>query len=358
MAMQTIGSIRKIRWLVVLLAIMVSLAGCGDAKETSTNGEDSKQKNSKQENNKQENSNQENSNQENSKQKNNKQENNKQKSSDTRKVKDAFGEVEVPVKPQRVAGIYLEDYMLALGVEPIVQWYHPNWGKQDYLGLTDVPLFDITGSLEAMLENNPDLIILNGGMDDSYQLYSKIAPTYRLPDEMIGDAEETLKTIADLLGIPEKATSVLGDYKQKVADTKEKLEEAIGRETVAVVRLDVGDKPELRLFGLTNAYTGMIYKDLGLEPFPWVNNIEAHDVISQEKIPEFSADHIIIFPSDGTWDSQSNEKAVALLDDPLWKSIPAVKNGHVYQLERSHWQSGAITANRMKMDDLVKFLVK
>ncbi|OAB46699.1 ABC transporter substrate-binding protein [Paenibacillus glacialis] len=323
MAVQTIGSIRKIRWLVVLLAIMVSLAGCGDAKETSTN-----------------------------------EEKNKQENSDTRKVNDAFGEVEVPVKPKRVAGIYLEDYMLALGVEPIVQWYHPSWGKQDYLGLTDVPLFDITGSLEAMIENNPDLIILNGGMDDSYQLYSKIAPTYRLPDEVIGNAEETLKTVADLLGIPEKATSVLEDYKQKITDTKEKLEEAIGRQTVAVVRLDVGDKPELRLFGLNNAYTGSIYRDLGLEPFPWVKNIEAHDVISQEKIPELTADHIIIFPSDGTWDSKSNEKAVALLDDPLWKNIPAVKNGHVYQLERSHWQSGAITANTMKMDDLLKFLVK
>ncbi len=323
MAVQTIGSIRKIRWLFVLLAIMVSLAGCGDAKETSTNEEENKQENS-----------------------------------DTRKVNDAFGEVEVPVKPQRVAGIYLEDYMLALGVEPIVQWYHPSWGKQDYLGLTDVPLFDITGSLEAMLENNPDLIILNGGMDDSYPLYSKIAPTYRLPDEVIGNAEETLKTVADLLGIPEKATSVLEAYKQKITDTKEKLEKAIGRETVAVVRLDVGDKPELRLFGLSNKYTGSIYRDLGLEPFPWVKNIEAHDVISQEKIPELTADHIIIFPSDGTWDSKSNEKAVALLDDPLWKNIPAVKNGHVYQLERSHWQSGAITANSMKMDDLLKFLVK
>lgn len=195
-------------------------------------------------------------------------------------------------------------------------------------------------------------------MDESYQLYSKIAPTYRVPDEVLGDAEETLKIVADLLGIPEKATSVLTDYKQKIADTKVKLEEVIGRETVAVVRLDVGDKPELRLFGLNNAYTGMIYKDLGLEPFKWVKNIKAHDVISQEKIPEFTADHIIIFPSNGTWDSESNEKAVALLDDPLWKGIPAVKNGHVYQLERSHWQSGAITANSMKMEDLLNLIVK
>lgn len=318
------GHIERISWLVVLLIILVSLAGCSNKQETLMKAGDSKQSDS-----------------------------------GTRMVKDAFGEVEVPIKPQRVAGIYLEDYMLALGMKPIVQWYHPWWGKQDYLGLTDVPLFDITGSLEPLIEQNLDLIILNAGIDEAaYQLYSKIAPTYRLPSDVNVNVTATLHTVADLLGVPEMVDNVLKDYEQKVADAKVKLEAAIGRQTVAVVRLDVGGKPELRLFGLNNAYTGMIYKDLGLEPFPWVKSIEAHDVISQEKIPEFTADHIIIFPSDGAWDSKSNANAVALLNDPIWKSIPAVKNGHVYQLERSHWQSGAITANRMKIDDLLKILVK
>ncbi|KPV61309.1 hypothetical protein QJ48_00605 [Paenibacillus sp. A3] len=54
----------------------------------------------------------------------------KEQAGKTRKVKDHFGEVEIPVKPQRVAALYLEDYVTALGVKPVVQWYHPNWGKQ------------------------------------------------------------------------------------------------------------------------------------------------------------------------------------------------------------------------------------
>lgn len=45
----------------------------------------------------------------------------------------------------------MEDYLKALGVTPVVQWYHPSWGKQDYLNL-DVPEYDITGSIEALLE--------------------------------------------------------------------------------------------------------------------------------------------------------------------------------------------------------------
>lgn len=45
----------------------------------------------------------------------------------------------------------------------------------------DVPLFDITGSIEALLEANPGLIIVDGGVDAAkYEMYSKIAPTYRL----------------------------------------------------------------------------------------------------------------------------------------------------------------------------------
>ncbi|MEC0227577.1 ABC transporter substrate-binding protein [Paenibacillus alba] len=329
MAEKLKGRLRGTHWLVVLLVIMVSLAGCGDKQgKTSSEGVTGA---------------------------------NKQTDSGTRIVKDAFGEVKIPIKPKRVAGIYLEDYMLALGVKPIVQWYHPSWGKQDYLGMpgAEVPLFDITGSFEPLIEQNLDLIILNAGIDQAgYEMYSKIAPTYRLTRDVTMNPAATLRTVADLLGVPEKVDSVLKDYDQKVADAKLKLEAAIGKQTVAVVRLDVGGKPELRLFGQNNAYTGMIYKDLGLEPFPWVKGIEAHEVISQEKIPEFTADHIIIFPSDGKWDSESNKKAVALLDDPIWRGIPAVKNGHVYKLERSHWQSGGITANRMKIDDLLQFLVK
>lgn len=52
---------------------------------------------------------------------------------------------------------------------------------------------------------------------------------------------------------------MLKQYEQKVADTKEKLKNAIGEETVAVIRLNVGDKT-LALFGIENRYAGNIDK--------------------------------------------------------------------------------------------------
>lgn len=279
-------------------------------------------------------------------------------SNESRVFKDEFGEVKVPAKPQRVAGIYLEDYLKALGVTPVVQWYHPNWGKQDYLGL-DVPLFDITGSLEVLLEAGPDLIFVDGAVDAAkYEQYSKVAPTYRLPEAILQNPPEILKKIAEVLGIPEKAEEEMNHYKKKVEDAKAKLQASVGNETVAVVRLNVGDKT-LALFGIENRYTGNIYKEMGLTPHPFARDMkESQAILAEEKISELDADHIILFPSNGSWSSPENQDAIKELDNTFWKSLPAVKNGHVYVAERTHWQSGAITANMMKVDDLLKWMVK
>lgn len=277
---------------------------------------------------------------------------------ETRTIAGEFGDVEIPTHPKRVVGLYVEDYLKALGVTPIVQWYTPTWGKQDYLGL-DVPEFDITGSIEALLDKNPDLIITDGGVDAAkYEQYSKVAPTYRLPESVLQDSRQMLTAIADALGIPEKAESVLAEYDQKVADGKAKLQTAVGQETVAVIRLNVADKT-FALFGIKNRFTGVLFDQFGLTPIPMAAEMtDFQALISQEVIPELGADHLIVFPDNGGWDTPENQEALSILDGPLWKNIPAVKNGNIYKMERSHWQSGAITANSMKLDDLLEAMVK
>lgn len=275
---------------------------------------------------------------------------------ETRVVKGEYGDVTIPAHPQRPAGIYLEDYMVALGVDPVVQWYHPSWGIQDYLNL-DVPQFDISGSPEALLVQAPDLIMLDGGMDQAaYETYSKIAPTYRLPEDILQDSKQVLLAVADALGIPEKGEEVLANYEQTVADDKAKLQETVGDETVAVVRLNGGDKT-LALFGVKNRYTGSIFSELGLTPHPLIGEMEEYQqVISEEGLADLDADHIFIFPASGDWDSEENKEAEKILDRPIWQSLKAVQDGHVYKVERSYWQSGGIQANLMKFEDVMKHL--
>lgn len=277
---------------------------------------------------------------------------------ETRTVEDEFGEVEIPAKPQRVAAIYMEDYLTALEVNPVVQWYHPAWGKQDYLKL-DAPEFDITGSMEALLQAKPDLIIVDGAADKAkYEEYSKIAPTYRLKEEILADPQAIVKTIADVLNIPDKADEVVKNYQQRITTLKAELDKSVGDETVAVVRLNVADKT-LALFGVKNRYSGYIYTEAGLTPHPLARDMtEFHEILSEEAIPKLDADHIILFPSNGTWESEENQDAIKWLDSTLWKTVPAVKNGNVYIADRTYWQSGAITANLLKYDDLEKWFVK
>lgn len=275
----------------------------------------------------------------------------------TRVVTDEFGEVTIPTNPQRVAGIYLEDYLKALDVEPVVQWYNPTWGKQEYLNL-DAPLFDITGSLEALMAENPDLIIVDGGADkERYDQYSKIAPTYRIPEEALQSSEEMLKVVADVLGIPEKADSVLAEYNNNVTAAKVKFEQSIGKETVAVIRVNTGDKT-IALFGIKNRFIGEIYNKFGLEPHRLVKEMENfQEILSEEAFATLDADHIIVLVSNGDWNSPENADSIKLLESPLWKSVPAFANDHVYKVERSHWQTGAISANFLKLDGLLKYLV-
>ncbi|MET3942617.1 iron complex transport system substrate-binding protein [Paenibacillus sp. PvP094] len=273
---------------------------------------------------------------------------------ETRVVQDEFGDVTIPVHPQRIAGIYVEDYLKALDITPVVQWYHPSWGIQDYLNL-DVPQFDISGNIEALLQYDPDLIIVDGAADaEKYEMYSKVAPTYRLPESTLQDSKQMLAKIADVVGEQEKGAEVAAAYDEKIRDTKAKLAESVGDETVAVVRLNVDDN-SLALFGVKNRYTGFIYSELGLTPHALAESMEAfQEVLSEEAVPQIDADRIIIFPSDGDWSSPENQEAIKVLDSKLWNSLPAVKNNKVYKMERSHWQSGAITANSMKMDDLLE----
>lgn len=277
---------------------------------------------------------------------------------ETRVVTDAFGEVEIPTNPKRISALYREDYLVALGVTPIVQYYNPMWGKQDYLKL-EVPLFDVTGSVEALLVSEPDLIIGAGEVDAAqYELYSKVAPTFRLPDDVLADSRKTLTLIGELLGLGDKAEQVLADYEARIADVKAKLNAAIGDEKLVVLRMNVADK-SINIFGIHNTFVGQIlYEDLGLKAPAFAEAMtEGNIVLSKEVIPELDADHIILLPSNGTWEDESTAQAFEEMKaDPLWQTVPAFKNGHVYPVERSYWQTGAITANGLKMDELLRLL--
>ncbi|MFF2015181.1 iron-hydroxamate ABC transporter substrate-binding protein [Paenibacillus sp. NPDC058177] len=274
-------------------------------------------------------------------------------------VTDAMGhQVSIPANPQRVLASYLEDHLVTLGVTPVAQWSVPN-GIQEYLSpeLKEVPTISYDLPLEAVTSFAPDLIIVDSEsavQNGLYDQYNKIAPTYVLGDAVNKDWRKALTTIGDLLGKGAEAAQAIKDYDQKAAEAKEKLASVAGGQSAAALWLV---QKNFYLVDETRASGEVLYKDLGLASPNLVTEIPADqratwNPISLEKLSELKADHIFLVNSDKSDNSE-------ILNSATWKSIPAVKAGHVYELSsNSTWLYSGATADSKTIDDVLKFLVK
>ncbi|WP_232312934.1 ABC transporter substrate-binding protein [Paenibacillus sp. P22] len=275
------------------------------------------------------------------------------------KMTDGLGhEVEVPADPQRIIASYLEDYLVALGVKPVAQWSVAN-GTQEYLqdSLKDLPTIPYDLPLEAVTSFDPDLLIIgsNSAVEGGkYDQYAKIAPTFVLGDEVNNDWRKALLKIGEVLHKSDEAQKVLDDYEKKAADAKAKLEAAIPGKSVAAVWLVQG-----KFYVVSDKLSSgaVLYKDLGLKAPEVVKEISASgagnwNAISLEKLADLDADYLILVNSD-------KDSGSAALNDALWKSVPAVKNGNVFEYPKSSsWLYYGPVASSQMVDNLLKDIVK
>jgi iron complex transport system substrate-binding protein len=286
--------------------------------------------------------------------------NENEKSAETRTLTDGMGnKVEVPANPKRIIASYLEDHLVALGVKPVAQW-SVNDGKtvQDYLQdeLKGIPTIPHDLPFEAVQKMNPDLIIMDSASmveGGKYEQYNQIAPTFVIGEEDNSDWRKELKLIGEVLGKEKEAKKALEEYDAKVAEAKETIKEKVGNPSVAAVWLVGGQ------FFIVNeklSSGAVMYGDLGLKVPKVVKEISANSAdnwssISLEKLVELDADYLFLINSDG-----SN---AAPLSDALWKSIPAVKAGNVFEFspEKSWLYTGSI-ANSQIIDDILDSLVQ
>lgn len=269
-------------------------------------------------------------------------------------VKDEIGhEVKIPADPKRILGIYLEDELLSLGIQPFKQSKIGTWSGQDYLGLS-IPAIDVSGSVEAVLEAAPDLILENVYDEKRYGQFSKVAPMYSFKDAR-ADWRATIRTLGDLFGKADKAKDVIEKYDQRAKQAGATIKQKIGDQTVAIVRIHT---KEIRLYGGPGYAGPVVYQDLGLTPSKLVKELILDKngkvvPISLEMIPQLDADHIFI-----TTDTGAEDKTKELLANPLWQSLPAVKKGHVYQVNFETWMKSGPIADGKKIDDVLAALTK
>ncbi|WP_245809789.1 iron-hydroxamate ABC transporter substrate-binding protein [Cohnella massiliensis] len=275
-----------------------------------------------------------------------------------RTLTDGLGnEVTVPANPERIIASYLEDHLVALGVKPVAQWSVAN-GIQDYLQgeLEGIPTIAFDLPYEAVASFTPDLIIVgSSGLveGDKYGQYSKIAPTFVLGDEINNDWRQALLKIGEVLGKSDEAQKALDDYDAKAKDAKEKLQQAVASESAAVLWLT---NKQFYVVSESQSSGAVLYGDLGLTVPEVVKEISAAgsaswNSISLEKLAELDADHIFLINSDVASGSEA-------LQDPIWQSIPAVKNGNVYEFDsKESWLYSGAIANGQMIDNVLASLV-
>jgi iron complex transport system substrate-binding protein len=273
-------------------------------------------------------------------------------------VTDAMGKVTIPDKPQRVLAPNMEDSLVALGLTPAAQWSIGST-VHDYLQsyLKDVPKIEWDLPLEQTIKANPDLIVFSSAASikkGEYEEYKKIAPTYVYKDEESADWRKQLQVMGQLLGKEEKAKEALADYDAKSKKASADIKEAIGDESAAI--LWVFGK-QYYLFENTRYAANVLYHDLGVVQPEMVKKLPKAGTnwspVSLEALADLDADHIFLV-------SRPSEAGVKQLkQSSVWKNLPAVKKGNVYEMEDpSHWTINGLVANKLTMDKIMESLTE
>ncbi|SDW09336.1 ABC transporter substrate-binding protein [Paenibacillus sp. CF384] len=265
-------------------------------------------------------------------------------------------EVQIPVTPQRV--IYHGETtgdLLALGVKPIGIMKDAIVGTVLEDQLPDVEDIGFPLNVEKAMTLKPDLIIFSNDDAEQYGAISKVAPTVTF--NTFDQLDVRMRTLGDLLNKKQEAEDWLTAHAIKMTSMWEDLH-ANGikeGETASVFTLYPGN----RLFIMAGAgLPQFLYEEGGFKPLPNVKKLIDEQTgfleISAEVLPQYAADRIFIL---NPVDPVAQEDTNTLMNSAIWKGIPAVKDGHVYNFDILKASSDA-TSREWMITELPKVLLK
>ncbi|WP_237087918.1 ABC transporter substrate-binding protein [Paenibacillus crassostreae] len=231
---------------------------------------------------------------------------------------------EIPVEPKRIVAEEYLGSLIALDAIPVGApglTLENMYFKEALTSVTDTGTYGQM-SPENIIALEPDLII--SGMADSYDTLSRIAPTIIVPYGNLKDAHEELTYFGELLGKEQEAKDWLVQYDERIAAAKAKVEASIPADATFSI-LERADK-SIRAYGDNFGRGGQpVYQAFGFKPPADVAE-EIMDKqwaeISNEVLHEYAGDYLIV--TDNVLTLQDYK------DDPIWGSLPAVKNNHIY----------------------------
>lgn len=251
-------------------------------------------------------------------------------------VSGEFGEVEIPLNPERVAvfDMGILDSMDSLGI------------KAEYA----VPTANLTASLskyetavnaggikepdlEAVYEFEPDLIIISGRQNSFYEELSKIAPTWYVDVDyanLIEDFQDTYTTLGKVFGKEEEAKAAIQETLDLAGEAAEK-GEAMTEKALILLTND----GSISAYGPGSRF-GLIHDVLKVPAADGNVDASTHGAsVGFEYIAEINPD--ILYVVDRTAIVAGTNFASDTLDNDLVKSTNAAKNGKIVYLDPETW---------------------
>lgn len=267
---------------------------------------------------------------------------------DTRTVKDAYGEVQVPANANRIVVLDIGalDNLLELGIKPV--------GAPSILAAGDPYPAYLKGtegiknigsvnepSLEAIDALKPDLIIGNKDTHDAiHDQLKQIAPTVFV--ETLGVTwKENLQLHADAVNKLEDGKKLLDTYQQRIDELKSTLAGKDAKE----VSLFRPREDKIQVY-LKETFAGTIMEDAGIVRPAAQQDAGFSKDITEEQIADLDGD--VIF-----WFNREPDAFAKLEKSKLWATLKGVQNQAVHPVDWEYWMSGlGIQAVNKVVDDL------
>ncbi|NHT76938.1 iron complex transport system substrate-binding protein [Rhizobium sp. PP-F2F-G38] len=265
-----------------------------------------------------------------------------------------------PKEPKRIVSL-VPTFSLGIALElglPVVG--APLFGMSDEdlksraeaAGVVDLGSF-MEPSIEKIVALQPDLIIGSDFLgEEAYQMASRLAPTALLTG---ANWKEFYRTLANITGVADGMEGRFTEYEKRVASVRERVPKDV---RVSVVRI--------------TPWEFQVYLD---EPDAWApfdvlreagvrrTDFETSETKVGTKRLDFEGltgldGDILLYIVGGSNDSATSGRHEAVLANPLWKMLPAVKAGRAYRVDAATWMefSGLASANKV-LDDIETYII-
>lgn len=269
-------------------------------------------------------------------------------------IKHELGEITIKTNPQKVVVFDFGtlDTLDKLGVEVtgVPQSNVPSYlskysdAKYENVGGLKEPDFEKINSL------SPDLIIISGRQQDSYDEFSKIAPTLYVAVDNANYMEsftKNVKTLGQIFGKEAEVEAELATITDSVKALNEKAK-ADGKKALIIL----ANEGKISAYGSGSRF-GIIHDVFGFAQADDKIEVSTHgQSVSYEYVADKNPDYLFVVDRDAAVKSDGSKSGSAkdAVENDLVKNTNAFKNGKIIYLDPNYWYlsgGGLISVSEM-----------